>query len=56
MIKNSDMSTLEQERECLNKLVNAYGLAHPLVIKQSERLDEVINQHYKNYINRINES
>lgn len=42
MIKSSDMSTLEQERQSLNKLVNLYGLANPLVIKQSERLDDFV--------------
>ncbi|WP_366295404.1 aspartyl-phosphate phosphatase Spo0E family protein [Paenibacillus sp. AN1007] len=38
---------IEQERDVLNKLVSIHGIEHPLVIKQSERLDELINQHNK---------
>ncbi|QLG39958.1 MULTISPECIES: aspartyl-phosphate phosphatase Spo0E family protein [unclassified Paenibacillus] len=36
---------IEEERDVLNKLVNIYGIEHPLVIRQSELLDELINQH-----------
>jgi CRISPR/Cas system Type II protein with McrA/HNH and RuvC-like nuclease domain len=38
---------IEQERDVLNKLVCIYGIEHPLVIKQSGLLDELINQHNK---------
>ncbi|PYE49284.1 aspartyl-phosphate phosphatase Spo0E family protein [Paenibacillus barcinonensis] len=38
---------IEQERDVLNKLVSIYGIEHPLVIRQSELLDELINQHNK---------
>ncbi|MFJ2043896.1 aspartyl-phosphate phosphatase Spo0E family protein [Paenibacillus taichungensis] len=36
---------IEQERDVLNKLVSIHGIEHPLVIRQSELLDELINQH-----------
>ncbi|WP_420874632.1 aspartyl-phosphate phosphatase Spo0E family protein [Paenibacillus polysaccharolyticus] len=36
---------IEQERDVLNKLVSIYGIEHPLVIQQSELLDELINLH-----------
>lgn len=38
---------IEQERDVLNKLVSIHGIEHLLVIKQSELLDELINQHNK---------
>lgn len=36
---------LERERESLYTLTAIYGLQHPIVIKQSEILDELINRY-----------
>lgn len=36
---------LEREREHLYTLAAVHGLQHPIVIKQSELLDEMINLH-----------
>lgn len=38
---------LERERNYLYQLVNTYGLLHPVVVKQSQILDEIINIYNK---------
>lgn len=47
---NSIKEQLEHERSVLYELVSSYGIGHPLVIKQSELLDELINKHSKTQI------
>ncbi|QZN76563.1 aspartyl-phosphate phosphatase Spo0E family protein [Paenibacillus sp. DR312] len=44
-VVNNQESDLERERESLHALVAIYGLQHPIVIKQSEILDELINRY-----------
>lgn len=41
---------LERERDNLYKLIDIYGLSHPLVIKQSQFLDEIINKYNRQSI------
>lgn len=36
---------LEVERKKLHNLIKHHGLAHPLVIKQSQFLDQIINEY-----------
>ncbi|MCZ1267698.1 MULTISPECIES: aspartyl-phosphate phosphatase Spo0E family protein [Paenibacillus] len=38
---------LERERNYLYQLVDTYGLLHPVVVKQSQILDEIINIYNK---------
>lgn len=38
-------SNLEAERKKLHNLYETHGLGHPYVIKQSERLDRIINEY-----------
>ena len=39
---------IERERQRLHLLVQRYGeLSHPSVLKQSTRLDELLNLHHK---------
>lgn len=44
---NSIKEQLERERSVLHELVSFYGIDHPLVIQQSQLLDELINKHSK---------
>jgi hypothetical protein len=38
---------IETERTRLNQMEGQFGLLHPSVIRQSRRLDGLINQYYK---------
>lgn len=44
-IMKEHSEVLERERENLYSLVALFGLQHPIVIKQSELLDKMINIH-----------
>ncbi|MCW3793758.1 aspartyl-phosphate phosphatase Spo0E family protein [Paenibacillus sp. LS1] len=42
---SNENKVLETERQKLHNLYEIHGLGHPLVIKQSERLDRIINEY-----------
>ncbi|MGC5774385.1 Spo0E family sporulation regulatory protein-aspartic acid phosphatase [Paenibacillus pabuli] len=46
-------SELEHERASLYELAAIYGLQHPLVIRQSEILDEMINRYNRMFLGRL---
>ncbi|OKP98969.1 aspartyl-phosphate phosphatase Spo0E family protein [Paenibacillus sp. P46E] len=45
---------IETERRKLNAIETTYGLLHPKVIKQSMKLDELINEYTKEESLRAN--
>lgn len=46
MNDRSSLNTkLEVERQKLHNLTNRHGLTHPLVIRQSQLLDRIINEY-----------
>ncbi|MFB8376743.1 Spo0E family sporulation regulatory protein-aspartic acid phosphatase [Paenibacillus taichungensis] len=53
---NNNEDDLERERKSLYELVAVYGLQHPLVVKQSEILDEIINRYNRMFLSRLKQS